>query len=331
VAGLQAAFGNGGLVTQTVDVDYDEFLPSFNAKLGLSDQHIVRFAWSRTLSRPGVDQLNERVRLGTLPDTNNGEGVPSTFGGFAAFQTGNANLLPQLSSNFDLSWEWYFADAGSLTVSGFYKDISDPIIAGALNAQFAGGTFEASRPTQVTSPEDGTLQGFEIAYNQFYDFLPGLWSGLGFQANYTYIDAELPSPDVPENLLDGFADDPLVARFENDRGIFPRVSDHNLNLIGLYEKGNVQARVAWNWRSEFLVTERNVIFPFASVFQKATGQLDASVFYTINGNVKVGIQGVNLLDDLTETEDSINEEGGRAAASFFRNDRRVSLILRTTF
>jgi TonB-dependent receptor len=338
IAALQATFGGGSLVTETVDVDYDEFLPSFNAKLGLTDQHIVRFAWSRTLSRPGIDQLNERNRLINLPDTNNGQGVPSTFNGFAGSQTGNANLQAQTASNFDLSWEWYFNDTGSVTVSGFYKDISDPIIEGSLGTAFADGNFNALRPTSTNSSDNGTLQGFEVAYNQFYDFLPGLWSGLGFQFNYTYIDAELPEPDVPDLFFvndpdtnQQIADDPQVARFENDQGIFPRVSDHNLNLIGLYEKGNVQARVAWNWRSEFLVTSRNVIFPFASVFQQATGQLDASIFYTINGSTKVGIQGVNLLDDITETQDSINEEGLRGNASFFRNDRRVTLILRSTF
>lgn len=332
IAALQAALGTGSFATGVENIDYDFFLPSFNAKLGIGEDHVVRFAVSRTLTRSSVDDVNQRIRLGTLPDTNNGPGVPATFGGIAAFQTGNALLNPQTSTNIDLSYEWYFDDAGSVTVSGFYKDIKNPVIAGSLTAGFAGGAFDAFRPTQVNSDENGTLFGVEFAYQQFYDFLPGLLSGLGTQFNYTYIDAELPAPDVAPALLgNGFADDPLVPRFENDFGIFPRVSEHNINAIGLYEKGPVQARFAYNWRSEFLVTERNVIFPFASVFQPATGQLDASIFYNINENVKVGLQAVNLLDDITITEDSINEDGLRGAASFFRNDRRFTVILRATF
>lgn len=332
IPALQAGLGEGSLVTDVVDTDYGIFLPSFNAKLDFGNGHIARFAASRTLSRPSVDALNQRVRLGTLPETNNGPGVPSTFNGFAGFQTGNAALVPQTAINLDLSWEWYFNDAGSVTLSGFYKNIDDPIIAASLSESFAGGALETLRPTQINSGENGRLFGFEFAHQQFYDFLPGVLSGFGTQFNYTYIDAELPAPDVPEALLNnGFADDPLVARFENDQGVFPRVSRHNINAIGLYEKGPWQGRLAYNWRSDFLVTERNVIFPFASVFQPATGQVDASLFYNINSNVKMGIQGVNLLDDITITEDTLNEEGTRGAASFFRNDRRITFILRATF
>lgn len=332
IAALQAALGAGGNTTAVQNLDYDFFLPSLNARLDFGRGHLVRFAASRTLSRPGIDQINQRIRLGTLPGINNGPGVPETFGGIAAFQTGNALLLPQTSINLDLSYEWYFNASGSVTLSGFYKNINNPIIAGSEATEFADGAFSALRPTQVNSSENGTLFGFELAHQQFYDFLPGFLSGIGSQFNYTYIDAELPSPDIADVLLgNGFADDPLIARFENDRDIFPRVSRHNLNAIGLYEKGPIQARLAYNWRSEFLVTERNVIFPFASVFQEATGQLDASLFYNINENIKVGVQGVNLLDDITITEDSLNEDGLRGAASFFRNDRRYTFILRATF
>ena len=333
LAGLEETLGDETTITtETVNTDYDFFLPSFNAKLGIGEDHLIRFAASRTLTRPSVDDLNQRIRLGTLPDSNVGPGTPNTFGGFAGQQTGNASLLPQTSINLDLSWEWYFSQTGSFTLSGFYKDIDDPIIASSLSTGFADGALDVLRPTQVNSDENGDLLGFEIAYQQFYDFLPGLLSGLGTQFNYTYIDADIPEPDVPQLLLDEqLADDPLVARFENDQGIFPRVSEHNINAIGLYEKGPIQARVAYNWRSDFLLTPRNVIFPFASVFQEATGQLDASLFYNINENVKIGVQGVNLLDDITITQDSLDEEGTRGTASFFRNDRRISFILRATF
>ena len=109
------------------------------------------------------------------------------------------------------------------------------------------------------------------------------------------------------------------------------MSEHNINAIGLYEKGPWQGRLAYNWRSDFLVTPRDVIFPFSAIYQEATGQLDASVFYSINENVRIGLQGVNLLDDITETTQTIREDGLRAPRSFIRSDRRFSAILRATF
>lgn len=89
--------------------------------------------------------------------------------------------------------------------------------------------------------------------------------------------------------------------------------------------------MAYNWRSSFLLTERDVIAPFAPIFQEATGQVDASLFYTINDAFKIGVQGVNLLDDITETTQVINDDGLRAPRSFIRNDRRFSAVLRASF
>jgi len=339
IAGLEAAFGDGGVTVTPFDVDYNYWLPSFNAKFDFGNDHLIRVGASRTLTRPDVNQINQRPGLGTLPDNNVPDPTSTTgfrgeFTSFSGTQSGNGLLLPQTSWNFDLSWEWYFSDTGSLTVNGFYKTIDDFIIDSPLPligpngapVQILGQGVQFN--SQVNANENAELKGVEVAYQQFYDFLPGPLSGLGVQFNYAYIDADGVDPIIDESLP---TDDPLIARFEVDRGIFPRVSEHNINAIGLYEKGPWQARVAYNWRSTFQVTPRDVIFPFASIYQPSTGQLDGSIFYDINENFKIGLQGVNLLNDITETTQSINEEGIRAPRSFFRNDRRFSAILRATF
>jgi TonB-dependent receptor len=328
---LRSFFGNGRVTTAPVKTDYDYWLPSFNAKLELNGGHVLRFAVSKTLSRPGIDEVFQRVRFDTLPDVVAADGSRS-FGGFTAAgiggsPSGNAGLLPQTSWNFDLGWEWYFADAGSITLTGFYKSVNNYINFEPTLLEAEG--FQVARNTLINADENASLKGFEIAYQQFYDFLPGVLSGLGLQFNYTYIDAEGVEPVIDPALP--AEDDIPVARFVNDRGIFPRVSKHNINLVGLYEKGDIQARLAYNWRSSFQLTPRDVIFPFASIYQPATGQLDASIFYSINENWKIGVQGVNLLDDITETEQTINEAGLRAPRNYFRNDRRFSFIIRASY
>lgn len=339
LAALQATFGDGGVAVIPVNVDYDEWLPSLNLKFGLTEDQIIRFAISKTLSRPGVDELNQRPSITPLPevqvpDPNNPGRNNGIFQGFQGTQSGNAQLLPQTAINIDLSYEWYFSDSGSVTLTGFYKSIDDFINSSPLQVLGPDGApivisgQDILFNSQINADEKAKLKGFEIAYQQFYDFLPGLLSGVGTQFNYTYIDADGVEPFVDSTLN---TDDPVVAQFEVDRGIFPRVSEHNINAIGLYEKGPVQARLAYNWRSTFQVTPRDVIFPFASIYQPSTGQLDASIFYNINENWKVGLQGVNLLDDVTETTQSINAAGLRAPRSYFRNDRRFTLIARATF
>lgn len=82
------------------------------------------------------------------------------------------------------------------------------------------------------------------------------------------------------------------------------------------------------------MTPRDVITPFYPVFQNDSGQLDGSFFYTINENFKVGVQGANLLNEITETTMLIPESGDlelKGGRSWFQNDRRVTLSLRANF
>ncbi|MEP0391799.1 MAG: TonB-dependent receptor [Erythrobacter sp.] len=339
---LEAALSDGVDLSRTLETSYDEFLPSLNLKMDIDDQQVVRLAVSRTMTRPGVNQLNERITVRTLtssaiPDGSGGSFTP--FEGFVGNATGNSALLPQTSWNFDVSWEWYFAPAGSITLAGFHKEIDNfisfaPVLVGLPEDDLSDAFLSNSvinpllRNTEVNSEESASVTGFEFAYQQFFDFLPGVLSGLGMQFNYTYIDSKGVANELDATIP---SDDPPTARFDVDAGLFPRISEHNLNAIALYEKGPVQARLAYNWRSSFQLTPRDVIFPFASIYQPATGQLDASLFYDLTDNIKLGVQGVNLLDDITVTEQSIDEDGLLAPRNFFRNDRRYTVILRATF
>ena len=98
-----------------------------------------------------------------------------------------------------------------------------------------------------------------------------------------------------------------------------------------YERGPVSARAAYNWRSDFLITPRDDIFPYSPIWQESTGQLDASIFYSVTDYVKVGVQGVNLLDEVTRTSQVIDFDGNRVTRSAFRNDRRFTFLARFEF
>jgi hypothetical protein len=89
--------------------------------------------------------------------------------------------------------------------------------------------------------------------------------------------------------------------------------------------------VAWSWRSAFLLTARDVIVPNAPIMNENTGTLSASAFYNLTPQIKIGVQGANLLDNVTKTSQILNNQLLRAPRSFFIEDRRVSLILRATF
>ena len=85
------------------------------------------------------------------------------------------------------------------------------------------------------------------------------------------------------------------------------------------------------WRSDFLQTPRDVIFPFSPIYGESTGQLDASIFYELTDNIKIGAQGVNLLDEVTRTSQVVDFDGTRITRSAFRNDRRFTFLVRFDF
>lgn len=348
IANLLQFFSGDDLAQDQANNSYTRLLPSLNLRLHLNDDMLIRLGAARSLSRPNENNLRAGqtfALVGDLPEEDPNNPGFNTFRGVGAF--GNNPLLdPVMSNQFDASFEWYFGDANSFTVSGFYKEIEDLIIetvnVGGANTGGAGTVTDVTNngATETVTffgtdnaDTNAEFLGFEVAYQQFYDFLPGALSNLGVQANYTYIDASSPGEfdnSVTGNTVDG--NEPL----QRDGSSFEQVSKHQFNVAGIYEDDKISARLAYNWRDDFLLIRRDVIFPFSSIFQKATGQLDGSVFYTINDNFRIGVSAVNLLDDVTETEQLINGtvpsgDNVRAPRSFIRNDRRFTLALRANF
>ncbi|MFN4113215.1 MAG: TonB-dependent receptor [Sphingomonadaceae bacterium] len=312
----------GEVVIADQDIRFDNWLPSFNAKLDFGNGVLVRGAVSKGISRPDLQLFRTGGVLGDNTNVLRQNGTLET-GPLFALNTGNRGLVPTQSWNYDLSVEWYFDDVGSLTLAGFVKDISGIVNTGTPIVTFTSPTG-VSTEAEVRRPENnsgGTLKGFELAYQQSYDFLPGLLSGLGSQLTYTYVDGgDFANSDLTQNRSLFAAQQPLAG-----------ISKHTINAVLFYEKGPLAARAAYNWRSDFLITPRDDIFPFSPIWQESSGQLDASIFYALTDQIKLGVQGVNLLDTVTRTSQVIDFDGNRVTRSAFRNDRRFTFMARFDF
>ncbi len=59
--------------------------------------------------------------------------------------------------------------------------------------------------------------------------------------------------------------------------------------------------------------------------------MDASLFYNVSDNVKVGLQVSNVLGTDTETQYQQNQQGTLTDAFTFTTDRRYALTVRATF
>jgi TonB-dependent receptor len=327
-------WANGANRTADADHSYSHWLPSLNVKWELNPEMLIRFGASKAIALPeiGLTRNFRNYAFGVIQDPPGAGGVvpPPRIQGSAT--VGNPFLDPIESTNLDLSWEWYFAPVGSLTVTGFYKELDGVLTNTTQRVPVTnnGATFDVVLTTPGNSDQTGKVKGFEIGYQQFYDFLPAPFDKFGINANYTYVD----SSGVSQSTLSATDPDVGAGRTTNvDTSKLPLqgLSEHNVNFAAIYENSKISARLAYNWRSEFLLTVRDVIVPFAPIMNEATGQLDGSFFYTINDNLKVGVQGVNLLNEITQTSQVLNDELLTAGRSWFMNDRRVSVVLRGTF
>ncbi|QDH34216.1 TonB-dependent receptor [Porphyrobacter sp. YT40] len=316
-AELQTFAGNGGSRLDVAEVDYSFWLPSLNLKLGITDDVIVRLAGSRVLTRPDNSYVRNFLQIGLGQS------------GELTANSGNPFIRPATAWQFDATVEWYFDTVGSLTFNAFYKDINDFFFQEITSREVTSNGI--TRDVLVRGPanfdDNGKIKGFELAYQQTYDFLPKPLDGLGVAANYTYIE----SSGLPNTFLN--TGEP-VDESTVPPGNLPleQLSKHNVNATVFYEKGPISLRAAYNWRSRFLLTPADVIFPYYSIFNESTGQLDASIFFNVTDQIRVGVQGVNLLDEVTRTTQAYTGDPNvLAPRSFFMNDRRFSFIVRGNF
>jgi iron complex outermembrane receptor protein len=339
------------------DTQYTDVLPSLNLRFKLTDKLQARLAIAKALSRPDFSQLQAATTLNSGIETNSGV---QTFTGSG---NGNPNLKPIKSNQIDATLEWYFAPTSSLTAAVFYKDLSDVIVnqlysISATDTSGGAHTFTVSGPINGA---DGTIKGFELAYQQYFDFLPEFLRGFGMQANYTYVDSKrdlhdpvsLPycesansqTANLNLNLngcdTDGrtFGDLPLQG-----------LSKHAYNVSLLYDRGPVSGRLAYSWREAYLMGvnvngtnggnglntnpdspnygQQNIAFGLPT-YADDYGQLDGSVFFKINDSFTVGLEAQNLTDS-TYKELQMQHIGMQGRA-WFVTGRRYTAQFRVTF
>jgi len=258
----------------SIDNSYTNFLPSVNLKLETSDDTVVRFAASKTVTRPTLTAL----------------GVSNVFGGRSDAPTssgGNPTLEAFESSNYDASFEWYIDDLTFFGVSAFHKRFSNflesqtlpivrPIVipAGNPSNQTANDVTRdvPFQDTRTRNGETGNITGLELAVQKAWD------NGLGAAFNYTYVTSNIDR----------------AAGSGNEDLDYNGLSPHSFNANVFYEQGPWQGRIAYNYRDEFLVQA------FADQGEprqrESFGQVDFSAGYEVNEQFQVFVEGINVFD-----------------------------------
>jgi iron complex outermembrane recepter protein len=343
------AFANGGYSAETIKVNHTNVLPSFNIKFDLNDEWLTRLAISKAMARPDIGNMKNYTGIGiSLPNdpsdpgftTDPVTGLPNGVVARYSASGQNPYLEPIEAKQIDVTLEHYWSDTGSFTMTAFYKDFDNYIQSSSYVKDFTNnGVTKTMNFSQPVNGDGASIHGFEIAYQTFFDSLPEPFDGLGVQANYTRIynngiansnvrSLDAGDPDSGGNATSGSRASDIITidRLEG-------LSDHGANLVGMYEKGDWALRLAYSWRSEYVVTAIDccVLRP---IWTEASGQLDGSIRYHINDNIEVSLQGSNLLNEETVTTMQLenDSDGGlRAPYGWFQNDRRYTLTMRLKY
>jgi len=279
----------------TVDRSYTNILPSLNVVWNYNEDMVFRLALNKTLTRPTLNLLT--------PTT-------SVSGANAVISARNPELDPFEANNIDLAYEWYFNEAGLFSATLFYKDLETLVTNVStvdditILSQAADGTQTPITKSFTINTYENTygvnLKGFEVAYQQQFDFLPGLLKHTGFLANYTYVDNSDPQ------LLSG-------------------ASENNYNLSAYYEDDLIQARLIYAYRDGFI---SGGLTPGKLGAQKLEyGTLGASVTVDVMENVSLTFQASNLTDEAVITR----TQTGNLPREYQDNGRRFILGARVKF
>lgn len=303
---------------------YTDYLPSVTLRAELATGLQLRLAYTQTRTRPNFIDLNPSSNVGTLPlvctpvpgNPDSGPDAPSCI---VDITSGNPNLSPLESDNYDLSLEYYFSRTGSLTAGIFRRDVSNFIFRNTTLTEIAGQPDR--RVNAPSNGGDGRVQGVEVSFNGFLEFdsLPEWAQGFGIQANYTYLDASTELQPSFQDRLPG-------------QQPFPNVSEHAFNLVGLYERPSFSARLAYNWRSKFVTEYQDLQAGFLSpLYQKSLGVLDFSATVTPIENITVAFDVLNMLGTPIRTERVYNAAGDSYPFQVRYIERTYSLGVRFRF
>ena len=337
------AFSNGLGSASTVNAVHKNWLPSFNLKLDVAQGWIVRFAASEGMTRPDIGLLKNYVpvslpNFGNTNDPNNPNWIKDSSGniiGIKPTYTSNAYnpyLAPETADQIDFTVEHYFGSIGQFSVDVFWKNFHNYLDYGTFNENITlnGVTRQVAVTGPVNANGGGALEGFEVDYQRFFDFLPGWWSGFGVQANYTYVDnigIKNSGLKVASGGPSAITAQPGTAATSLNVDSLEGVSKNAFNVVGMYEKGPWAFRAAYNWRSKWLITQVDCCI-YLPMWEMPQGFLDASIRYKINPNMEISLQGTNLLNTETVVKQQVNDAGLLKPGSWFENDRRVVLGIR---
>ena len=266
---------------------YTDILPSLNFVLNATDTQKIRLGAARVVADQNLNDIGRGLQYGftRAPDGPGGQ-VRFKFDGG---NSGNAELDPFRSSQFNLDWEDYFAEGALLSVGGFYKAVDNFVTTAQVPTFVLDGVGgSTANVSKLVNGSTGKVYGGEITAQYAFS------SGFGFSANYTRSNSESTQ----------------TTSFGSNLPI-PGVSKNAINVTAYFERAGFSGRLAYAWRDKalnnsgvgsfFSFQDINGVPKTYGIFQAPYGQLDGQVGYDFNSHFGLVLSAVNITNEKVHT------------------------------
>jgi len=327
VDGFEVVYG--GDVPVPVKGSGSHILPNLNMSLGVTENQVIRFAASQSISRAGLNDMRSVLEFSSR---GFGENIQAT--------SGNADLEPLESVNFDLAYENYYAEGSYFAINYFRKEIKGFIGSGTsvgstygdltdpLYGEFAAAArqdIEANGPRGDTpgwANEQQTLWWNAMAQ----DGNAGICYGGDWVCPPEFMVGLATDPlalidfTQPVNSEDGTVDGWEIALQHQfgDTGFGANINatfvggdveadryalgdqfglpgfGNSANFAAFYEDDKWTATIAYNQRGETFAGLEGQNHP---IFIEKRYQVDMTASYNVNENVTVFAEARNITDE----------------------------------
>lgn len=268
---------NGVLINQGPQVHtnkYNSWLPAFNLALDVTDTQILRFAWNKTQAEQSLSDLGKGSSVFYQVNGNPplDPSLPQSAQIFETAVSGNPDLKPYASKNFNLSYGWYFNPHSLVYLGAFFMNVSSFPVSETISEALpdADGVVRRAGPVStIVNGSGAKIRGLQGEFRTQFTELPGWWSGFGLNFNYTYLHSS-------QNGAAG--------------------ASHTYNAIVFYQTDRLQARLAYNWQGKSFALSNSATGDVLNVYNRPQGYLDASFQYDLTKQLSLIAQATNLTD-----------------------------------
>ncbi|HET6905504.1 MAG TPA: TonB-dependent receptor [Rhodanobacteraceae bacterium] len=310
--------GGTQLIPVTGGTHYTRYLPSMNLIFGLTSNDDLRVSAARTMAQPRMDQMNASLNVsGNITHLTSTD--PNTS--FFSANGGNAELLPTMSDNYNVSYEHYFSggggyqctsgeskaselcrgESGYFALSAYFLSLSDYIDPNAAYlydfSAFIPAYLTSAQASQLGTPL-GTVSG---PINDGHGYVKGVQATLNLPLGLVTDKLDgfgvvLTADRTKSSLIYGDNPNPITV---------PGLSKWVANATLYYQHDGFEARVSDSYRSSFLGEVSGISASRIEQDLKGGSTYDAQVSYTFESGRLKGLtliaQGSNLSNKIFST------------------------------